>query len=158
MEDVELVLRFFAIRHYEKLSSFKSQEKFIDEYLNQANSFSEETIISLGEIFKECVDILNQIFGVEAFYMPETIQKKTTPTKTVYDPLMQSISKFLDKRTILLEKAKIIKELKFKDKDNLLIPKKEKNNELFDGKYNNKNNIEARIKYFDNFFNSIIKS
>jgi hypothetical protein len=158
MEDVELVLRFFAIRHYEKLSSFKSQEKFIDEYLNQANSFSEDTISSLGEIFKECVEILNQIFGEEAFYMPETTQKKTTPTKTVYDPLMQSISKFLDKKPILLEKAEHIKAQKFKDTANLLIPGKEKNNELFDGKYNNKNNIELRIKYFDNFFDSIIKS
>lgn len=158
MEDVELVLRFFAFRHYEKLSSFKSQEKFIDEYLNQANRFPEETIIALGEIFKDCVELLNKIFGSEAFFMPETTQKKTTPTKTIYDPLMQSISKILDKTPILLEKAKLIKSLKFKDKNSLLIPGKDKNNELFDGKYNNKTNIEARIKYFDNFFSSIINS
>ena len=30
--------------------------------------------------------------------------KKTTPTKTIYDPLMQSISKVLDQKTILLKK------------------------------------------------------
>ncbi len=159
MEDVELVLRFFAFRHYEKLSSFKSQEKFIDEYLNQANSFPAETISALGEIFKESVYILNKIFGSEAFLMPDTSsQKKTTPTKTIYDPLMQSISKILDKKLILLEKAEIIKSSKFQDKENLIIQGKEKNNELFDGKYNNKTNVEARIKYFDNFFNSIINS
>jgi hypothetical protein len=29
---------------------------------------------------------------------------------------------------------------------------------LFDGKYNSKNNIESRIKYFDNFFQSILSS
>lgn len=158
MEDVELVLRFFAFRHYEKLSAFKSQEKFIDEYLNQANSFPEDTMIALGEIFKDCVDLLNKIFGSEAFFMPDTTQKKTTPTKTVYDPLMLSISKILDKRTILLEKSKELKSHKFKDEENLIIPGKEKNNEVFDGKYNNKTNIDARIKYFDNFFNSIINS
>jgi Protein of unknown function DUF262 len=158
MEDVELVLRFFAFRHYEKLSSFKSQEKFIDEFLNQANNFEQATINSLGEIFKESAEVLNKIFGSEAFYMPDSTQKKTTPTKTVYDPLMQSISKILDKKAILLEKAEQIKAQKFQDKENLLIPGKEKNNELFDGKYNNKNNIESRIKYFDNFFATIINS
>lgn len=158
MEDVELVLRFFAFRHYEKLSSFKSQEKFIDSYLNQANSFPEETMIALGKIFEDSVDLLNKLFGSEAFFMPDTTQKKTTPTKTIYDPLMFSISKILDKRTILLEKAEQIKSLKFEDKDNLVIPGKNKNNELFDGKYNSKTNIEARIKYFDNFFSSIINS
>lgn len=158
MLDVELVLRFFAFRHYKKLSSFKSQEKFIDEYLNQANSFPENTINSLGKIFKECVEILNKIFGSEAFNMPDTTQKKTTPTKTVYDPLMQSISKILDKKTILIEKAEQIKTQKFQDKENLIIKGKDKNNELFDGKYNNKNNIESRIRYFDNFFNSILES
>ncbi len=158
MEDVELVLRFFAFRHYEKLSLFKSQEKFIDEYLNQANSFPSDTIFALGEIFKECVYILDKIFGKEAFFMPETTQKKTTPTKTVYDPLMLSISKIIDKKTVLMEKSKQIKSLKFKDKENLLIPGKDKNNELFDGKYNNKTNIEARVTYFDNFFSSILNS
>lgn len=159
MEDVELVLRFFAFRHYEKLSSFKSQEKFIDEYLNQANNFPKDTIDALCEIFKDSVEILYKIFGSEAFFMPDTSsQKKTTPTKTIYDPLMQSISKILNKRPILLEKAELIKSRKFQDKENLLIPEKHKNNELFDGKYNNKTNIEARIKYFDNFFNFIINS
>ena len=158
MEDVELVLRFFAFRHYEKLSSFKSQEKFLDEYLNQSNSFPNETIIALGKIFEDCTDLLNKLFGSEAFFMPYTTQKKTTPTKTIYDPLMQSISKILDKRGILLEKSELIKSLKFQDKENLLIQNKEKNNELFDGKYNNKSNIDARVKYFDNFFSSIINS
>lgn len=159
MEDVELVLRFFAFRHYEKLSSFKSQEKFIDEYLNQANNFPKDTIAVLGDIFKDSVELLFKIFGSEAFFMPDTTtQKKTTPTKTIYDPLMQSISKILDKRTILIEKAELIKARKFQDKENLLISGKDKNNELFDGKYNNKTNVEARIKYFDNFFNSIINS
>ena len=158
MEDVELVLRFFAFRHYEKLSSFKSQEKFIDEYLNQANSFSQETIDSLAEVFKECVEILNNVFGIEAFYMPDTTQKKTTPTKTVYDPLMQSISKILDKKSIILERSQQLKSKKFQDTQNLIILGKEKNNELFDGKYNNKNNIESRIKYFDSFFDTIINS
>ncbi|MDM3853509.1 MAG: DUF262 domain-containing protein, partial [Aphanizomenon gracile PMC649.10] len=37
MEDVELVLRFFAYRHIDKLKS-TGVDKFLDEYLKQANS------------------------------------------------------------------------------------------------------------------------
>lgn len=71
---------------------------------------------------------------------------------------MLSISKIIDKKTLLLEKSKQIKSLKFEDKENLLIPGKDKNNELFDGKYNNKTNIVARVTYFDNFFSTILNS
>lgn len=156
MEDVELVLRFFAYRHVEKLSFFKAQENFIDEFLKQANLYSIETINKLSEIFKTSVRIIFHLFDKEAFFMPVGTQKKTTPTKTVYDPMMQSISKLIDQEKILMSKAFEIKNNKFKDHQNLIIPNKEKNNELFDGKYNNKNDVEARIKYFDKFFNSII--
>lgn len=158
MADVELVLRFFAYRHYKELSHFPSQEQFLDEYLIQANSYSQETMKDLERIFNETVYLINSIFGKEAFYMPQTTnQRRTTPTKTVYDPLMQSVSKILNKKNILLSKANQIKNDKFKDTDNLIIPEKKKNNELFDGKYNNKSNVEARIKYFDQFFKNYLK-
>ncbi|MFM6308347.1 MAG: DUF262 domain-containing protein, partial [Dolichospermum sp.] len=42
MEDVELVLRFFAYRHFDKLKS-TGVDKFLDEYLKQANSYSDQT-------------------------------------------------------------------------------------------------------------------
>jgi len=41
MGDVELVLRFFAYRHIEKLTGI-TVEKFLDEYLKQANKFPEK--------------------------------------------------------------------------------------------------------------------
>lgn len=156
MEDVELVLRFFAFRHYKKLSSFRSQEKFLDEYLNQANSYSEQTLSELDFIFRESFDLVNRIFGEKAFFMPENSQKKSTPTKTVYDPMMQSISKLLKHKETLLRNAEKIKLSKFKDVEMLKIPNKSRNNDLFDGKYNSKSNIEKRIEYFDNFFKSFL--
>jgi len=158
MEDVELVLRFFAYRHLDKLSSFKSQEKFIDEFLNQANKFSDETIQDLKNIFEKTVNLLNLFFGEEAFYMPEGLRSKTTPTKTIYDPLMQAISKLLDKEVALLDKIELIKTKKYKDKENLTVNGRDEMVDLFDGKYNSKNNVEARIAYFDMFFNEILNS
>lgn len=158
MQDVELVLRFFAYRHIDKLPSLSSQEQFLDEFLNQANNYTSETTQELKNIFLKTVDVVYKIFGEEAFYMPDGTQKKSTPTKTVYDPLMQSISKYLNRQTSLLEKADNLKENKFKDKSLLLIAGKSKNNELFDGKYNNKNNVKARIEYFDKYIESVIKN
>lgn len=151
MQDVELVLRFFAYRHLNKLPSMSSQEKFLDTFLDQANNYDQETIDSLKLIFLETVELVFNIFGVSAFYMPSGTQRRTTPTKTIYDPLMQSISKNLNRKKILLEKKDLLKENKFKEKKDLKIQGKSKNNELFDGKYNSKINVQSRIDYFDEY-------
>lgn len=157
MQDVELVLRFFAYRHLDKLPSLNSQEKFLDEFLSQANNYDEKIILELENIFKETVDIVYKVFGKEAFYMPQGSQKKSTPTKTIYDPLMQSISKLIKKKETLIDKKDKIKKAKFAIKGDLIIPGKDKNNELFDGKYNSKNNVQSRIDYFDSILNKQLK-
>lgn len=157
MEDVELVLRFFAFRHYENLSSYRSQEIFLDDYLFNANKYSDKVILELERIFKKSFELAFKIFGKEAFYMPEIKQKKTTPTKTVYDSLMYTISCFLDREQDLLAHSAELKSNKFKDKQKLTIIDKDANNELFDGKYNSKSNVEARINYFNEYIAKIIK-
>jgi hypothetical protein len=157
MEDVELVLRYFAYRHIENLSAYKSLENFLDEFLIQANSYSDETINSLRKIFEKTVSIVYTVFKEDAFFMP-TIgsRKKTTPTTTIYDPLMQSVSKFLDYEALFKSKSHELYKNKFSNKEKLLIHGKTKNNELFDGKYNNKYDVENRIKYFDTLIKSIL--
>jgi len=157
MEDVELVLRFFAYRHLDELSNSGSQEKFLDNFLSQANSFSEITLNELRLIFEKTMDITFKVFGKSAFYMPDASNKKSTPTKTIYDSLMQSISKILDKEELIILNAKKIRDNKFKEKEKLIIKDKKKNNQLFDGKYNSKNNVIDRIKYFDNYLKEMIK-
>jgi len=158
MEDVELVLRFFAYRQYQKLSSYNSQEKFLDDFLNQANRFNDNVLAELIVIFEKTVEIIYHVFGESAFYMPDGEREKTTPTKTVYDPLMHSISKVLDKETLILSKSTELRDNKYTDKALLKKPNKERNNDLFDGKYNSKADVEARVNYFDNYIDSILKS
>jgi hypothetical protein len=156
MSDVELVLRFFSYRHLDKMKSI-SQEVFLDEFLKQANKFPAKILQEYEIIFTETIDILHEIYGDKAFFMPSTIgQQKSTPTKTIFDPLMQVISNKLDKKEILLAKKEQIKEETFKDKTKLYIKDKSKNDELFDGKYNSPNNVLVRMKYFDDIIESII--
>ena len=157
MSDVELVLRFFSYRHLDKMKS-TSQEIFLGEFLKQANKFSIDTLDQYEKIFTETIDVLYEIYGESAFFMPSTIgQQKSTPTKTIFDPLMQVISNKLENKKLLLENKKSIKEETFKDQKKLYIKEKTKNDELFDGKYNNPSNVFARMKYFDEIIESVIK-
>lgn len=158
MEDVELVLRFFAFRHLSKLKSFKSIERFIDEFLNQANSFSDETIQQLGVIFKETVSLIYELFPTDAFCMPGGIQNKVKPTKTVYDPLMQSVSKIIDRKDEIIAQKEKIQSNKFVGISNSKVKGRDGDIDLFDGRYNNPPNVQARINYFDEVFNTILNA
>lgn len=158
MEDVEMILRFFAYRQIRELSDFNSQEQFLDNYIQIANKYSDKVIEDLKIIFVNTIDIAYKIFGESALYMPDAIQKKNTPTKTIYDSLLQAISKNLDKKDLLLTAAEKIKENKFKDPEKLTYISRGKQIDLFDGKYNGRSNVEARIKYFDTLLATSLKS
>lgn len=148
MDDVQLVLRFFAYRFLDKLSGY-TIEDFLDEYLIQANNFSDETLNQLEILFVETIETIYEIFGEDAFLMPSYGRETTKPVKTVYDPLMQSMGKYIqlqNKKALVSHKVSI-KENKFNE-DILVEDRK-----VFDGRYNqNYNDIQKRIEYFDRLF------
>jgi hypothetical protein len=91
MDDVELVLRFFAYRHVEKLT--KTTEKFLDAFLKKANSFPDETISNLQKLFIDTVDLVYTILGKSAFTLPKTEDSKEykAPTKTIRKGIQNKI-------------------------------------------------------------------
>ncbi|MBW4505142.1 MAG: DUF262 domain-containing protein [Scytonematopsis contorta HA4267-MV1] len=148
MEDVELVLRFFAYRH---IANFKSPvDKFLDDYLKQANNYPDSTIKNLENLFNETIDLVYSIFGDAAFIPPKERRDNKTPIRTIYDSMMQVVANNIDKKEILLNHSESIRSSLYSDKD-LLYIKEENNRPLFDGRYNNKKDVEARIKYFQEF-------
>jgi len=153
MEDVELVLRFFAYRF---LDEFKmTKEKFLNEYLKQANDFSEETISNLKKLFIETIDIVWEIFGKDAFLLPKNERTNKKPTTVIYDPLMQTIAKYINQKDTLLENKNDIKNLKSNDIHNAFA----KNGKLlFDGKYDHKAIVEQRVDYFDKLIKNILQN
>ena len=153
MVDVELVLRFFAYRFIDKLKGL-TVEKFLDEYLKQANKFSDQTIKELEELFLSTVETVFEIFGEEAFLLPQIERKPTKPTKTVYDPLMQAVAMNIEKRDVLLKKAKSIRKDKFFDKKRIVDANGKK---LFDGRYNLWGDVQSRIDYFNELLQKHIK-
>lgn len=86
MEDVELVLRFFA---YRQIGSFKAGlnkiSEFLDRFLFRGNRFDETLLRTYEEMFISSVDFLWEALGHDAYV---ALGLSTRPTKIVYDPIM----------------------------------------------------------------------
>lgn len=153
MKDVELVLRFFAYRHVDRLRS--PIDKFLDNYLKYANNYSDKTIQELKTIFINTVELIHKVFGKTALIPPIMEREAKSPRISVYDAMMQSFSKhLLYKEEILIKKEEILKHL-YTDQSLLYI--EENNRYLFEGRYNNKKDVAVRIDYYDNFLKNILK-
>ena len=156
MDDVELVLRFFAYRHVGQMSS--PIDKFLDKFLRKSNMlYSEELISKLEKLFIDTAELIYRIFGEKAFLLPDRgvgFQKHNSPTKTIYDSLMQSFAKVVDKKDLLLANADKIKEEVYQG--NVLREDNSKKPYLFDAKYNNRADVIERIEYFDAYLQKFI--
>lgn len=148
MDDVQLVLRFFSYRFLDKFSG--TIEDLLDEYLKQANNFPEATLDKLERLFLETVEIIYNIFGEEAFLSPVYERKVSSPQKTIYDPLMQSVAKNISKKHLLLKNAAEICSNKFTYNPAALL--NEDGSKFFEGRNTTSNVVKNRIKYFDDLF------
>lgn len=142
MDDVQLVLRFFAYRFIDVLTG--TVEEFLDDYLKQANNFPAKTLLELENLFIDTVDTVYGIFGEDAFISPVYDRRVTKPQKTIYDPLMQSVAKHIKHKDLLLKRAMEIKNNKY---GNATIVDGEK---IFYGRNTIPSVVEMRIEYFDN--------
>lgn len=149
MDDVQLVLRFFAYRFLDKLSG--TIEDFLDEYLKQANNFPDSVLVELENLFTESIEISYKIFGEEAFISPVYERKVTKPQKTIYDPLMQSIAKNIHNKEELLINSNEIKENRYKNKY------LDDGSKVFEGRKNIPSIVKERISYFDALFETYTK-
>ena len=147
MEDVELVLRFFAYRHLDALRS--PIDEFLDDYLKEANSWSDEVLNQLESIFDGTIELVYTVFGNSAFLAPVINQESKTPRKSIYDPLMQVFSRNLENKDRIIQNAKIINTGKYSNRDGLRNGRG-KNRLLFDGRYNDRKDVQSRIDYFQN--------
>jgi len=108
MEDVELVLRFFAYRQ-RLLHDQTALNVYLDEFLRRGNSFSPELIAKYKELFEETVKLVFDVLGEDAFHLWR--QRKSgwnwfdRPTKVVYEPLMYGFSQRLERKADLLLRA-----------------------------------------------------
>jgi hypothetical protein len=136
MQDVELVLRFFAYRQITPKFNLNRISEFLDRFIAKGNNFSKSVLSQYEAMFEETVAFLWETLGTEAFTLLDHGRKR--PTKIVYDPLMfvASSADVVPHRVRLLgSKAILRSELK---------AMYGQNHELFSGRRTNFNDTQER--------------
>ena len=151
MQDVELVLRFFALRHIEFVE-YTSLERYFDNFLSKGNSFSQDLLNKYEELFNETIDLIYNIFEENAFNLFRQRNGKwiwyNRPTKAIYDPMMRVFSQNLHKKEVLISrKDKVLENL-----PEFYIA----NYSDFGGRSNNKNDIIKRTKLFQEYISKFL--
>lgn len=155
MEDVELVLRFFAFRQLQSWDNGQLKA-FFDEYLKKGNLFTVELIIRLENEFVSTVSLLYDLLGDSALWLPRERKSQgndprwvtyETPTKVAYDTLMIVLNKYLQKRDELVFKREEVK----KALNEVFIDKAL----LFKGRFN-KTDIINRINTVDGVISQFV--
>jgi hypothetical protein len=149
LEDAELILRFFALRHAENYT--RGMHGFLDLYMNRAKKFSKSDIEYLHELFIKTITLARKIYGDFVFkvYSPKENEWAAKSHKAFYDAVMVGLSNHLDNSEKLLSKsAEIIESTK-----QLFISKPDG---TFTGRGNTKADIKDRISLFENMLDTII--
>lgn len=92
MEDVELVLRFFALRNAEHYS--RGMQGFLDLYMMRASLLDDAALELLRAEFIQSIETAEAIYGDYLFrpYVPEKGDWANRPQKAFYDAVMVGIS------------------------------------------------------------------
>lgn len=153
MKDVEIVLRFFALRAI-GLWNNTTFTRFLDVYSSKMLNVEDEILREYKILFEETISLSYLIFGDKTFCLwrknKQTGEFAWTkqPKLFVYDVVMTSLSNFVEhKETILEKKDKILCDYVqlFEDKE-----------ELFNGRNTSKKVVEDRITLLKKFWNNYI--
>ncbi|HHF2864815.1 DUF262 domain-containing protein [Vibrio alginolyticus] len=148
MEDIEVVLRFFALRHMEHYRY--GIQGFLDLYMVRSKKFKAEDCEVLGQLFNDTLQTAISIFGNNTFKVFENGRFSGKARKGVYDAVMVPLSEFYDNfDKLIAEKDFIIK----------------KTVELFEahgvasvtGRASTKADLENRIDFFRQIFMSALE-
>jgi hypothetical protein len=153
MDDVELVLRFFAYR--QRLSHQDGALKdFLDRYLELGNLMSPDVLVQLENLFIETASLVYDVLGFRAFWLwryRESVAQWNwfgRATKVLYDPIMYVFSQFIPRSRELIEKREVLQ-----DRIKLFY---QENYTSFEGRYTNINNNIERNRLLTNFLESIL--
>jgi hypothetical protein len=142
MGDVEIVLRFFALRHAGQYQ--RGMKGFLDLYMVRARTFTDRDVLWLKSLFDKTVELGWAIYG-ERFAHPWDSTSGTwskRPQIAFADAVMVGISRHIDKETSLIRnKDSIIEATKrlFETHDT----------GTFTGRGNSKRDVQERIQLFE---------
>lgn len=138
MNDVELVLRFFAMRHLDELNYALSD--FLDDTLISMNKYDETQIAIMKGVFESTISKVEKLFGENAFKFYSN-GKWSNPSRVIYDPLMIVVSNIS-----VPDDVELISQIELQT-----FYESCEESELFDGKHQSKDDIINRIEAFETF-------
>lgn len=108
MEDVEIVLRFFAYRHFDKFTQGLNKiAEFLDEFLVRGNRFDGDTLAEYEKIFVDNITFWHAVGGPVAFQVKGSHRHFS---KIAYDALMYASSALSgEQRAVLLNHPALVK-------------------------------------------------
>lgn len=145
MYDVELVLRFFAIRYLNEFDS--SLSSFLDDALVLLNKYDESQIDELKNFFVDTIQKAYDLFGDKAFKYYDG-EKWSSPAKMIYDPMILVLSQ----EDITVSGRK--KEENIRNLEAFYAENTRENSLKFDGKHQSKEDIMERANLLDDFIRS----
>ena len=151
MNDVELVLRFFAYR--QRLSNQRGGglNVYLDNFLKHGNGWDKDVRDHLEDLFVKTIQLVFEVFEEKAFWLWRPINNKWSwlkrPTTVVYDPLMYAFSQYIENQGEITSAKEVFQSdiTKFY----------EENYNNFEGRYTNLSDMNKRNGLFDDF---ILKS
>lgn len=113
MEDVEMVLRFFAHRQRGSENGPRRLRPFLDEYWSKANKqFTVALVQQIGQIFVRTSDLVENVLGERAFFIRRDRNGVRSwvprPTLLAYDSVMAAFSRHLADAPVLLERSDVL--------------------------------------------------
>jgi hypothetical protein len=108
MEDLEVVLRFFAFRHYEHYKH--GIQGFLDLYMIRSLNFGQEDADLLETLYLRTIELATAIYQ-DLVFRPYNRKKEAwsdRPEKAFYDAVMVGLSRFWDHRSTLIDKKELV--------------------------------------------------
>lgn len=154
MEDVEMVLRFFAHRQRESASRSVKLRQYLDQYWELANkNFSESLVDQLGATFTATIDLVMDVLGERAFYIRRDRDSGRVwvprPTLLAYDCVMSAFSQHLDNAEVLRDR---------RDAVNVALEYLyDKNASDFDGRKTDAKDVQKRDRLMTDMLSEVVR-
>ena len=145
MEDIEVVLRFIALRH---MKHFRyGIQGFLDLYMIRSKSFDEDDVVFFRDLFNRTLRCAHEIYGENVFRTFENDEWSRKPVKGMYDAIMVPLSELVESHGELIGARQRILE----STRQLFL---ERGVAALTGRASTRKDLEARIEMFRKLFTS----
>jgi Protein of unknown function DUF262 len=152
MEDMELILRFFALRHAQYYQ--RGMQGFLDLYMLRSLSFTDADLSFLENLFNDVMNIASSVYG-KYLFIPFNAKSGTwgaRPQKAYADAVMVALAEFTDKQDELVKrKEQIANATKQLFESDI-------NTGTLTGRGNTKKDVELRIKALHDMYEEVLSA